>query len=198
MDNIVICNFKGGVGKSLTAHQLITGFGYKGIEVDPYGSLADRLPNDVIHVGLKDQLPDLSDIDEKVIFDFGGFDDPKLEQAAALSGLIIVPFIATLESVQTTVETLHRIKGFNKPILFVANMTHKEQDAADSILAFQEVLGYDVEVFYLPMSVGLQTAINENKSILDLANQGGIAGFAYKKAADSMRALHNKILEYKE
>ena len=192
-----IANFKGGVGKSLTAHQLITGFGFKGIEVDPYGSLATRLPDDVVHVRLDEDLPDLAGIEDDILFDFGGFDDEKLATAAAISNLIIVPFIATLESVQTTVETLHRLKEFEKPILFVANMTNKEQDAADSLLAFQEVLGYEVEVYYLPMSVGLQTAINENKSIMELAKQPGLAGFAYKKAAAAMSGLHDVIMKYK-
>ena len=78
--NIAIINPKGGQGKSLIAHQLITTFGYKGFEIDPYGSLADRLPDDVTFVDIKSNYITKEDV-KNTIFDFGGFSDPKEDEA---------------------------------------------------------------------------------------------------------------------
>lgn len=194
MRNITICNFKGGVGKSLLAHQLITNFGYKGLEIDPYGSLCDRLPEHVKKVDIT--LKSLPETTADTVYDFGGFDDIKLDQAIENSFLIIVPFIPTLESVQGTLDTLNRIKGFNKPILMVANMVQKSEDVEDAAFVFNETLGFEVETFIIPTSVALQTAINENKAITELIHQGGIRAFAYKKAFQIINELHRIIEEY--
>lgn len=192
--NITIVNFKGGVGKSMIAHQLITGFGYQGCEIDPYGSLSDRLPDVVGRIEIQEKY--LPEPNRDTIFDFGGFDDIKLDQAIGYSDLIVIPFIPTLETIQGTVDTLVRVAPMDKPILLVPNMSQKENDINDAKFVFDETLGFEVEMFALPMSVALQTAINENRSIIDLSQQGGIKGYAYKKSANLMRDLHAKIREY--
>lgn len=192
--NITIVNFKGGVGKSMIAHQLITGFGYRGCEIDPYGSLSDRLPEKVERIEIQEKH--LVEPSYNTIFDFGGFDDIKLDQAIGYSDLIVIPFIPTLETIQGTVDTLVRVAPMNKPILLVPNMSQKENDISDAKFVFDETLGFEVEMFALPMSVALQTAINENRSIIELSEQGGIKGYAYKKSANLLRNLHAKIREY--
>lgn len=192
--NITIVNFKGGVGKSMIAHQLITGFGFRGCEIDPYGSLSDRLPDQVERIDI--QQKHLAQPQGETIFDFGGFDDIKLDQAIGYSDLIVIPFIPTLETIQGTVDTLVRVAPMNKPILMVPNMSQKENDISDAKFVFEETLGFEIEMFPIPMSVGLQTAINENKSIIELTRQGGIKAYAYKKGANLVRELHALIREY--
>lgn len=192
--NITIVNFKGGVGKSMIAHQLISGFGFHGCEIDPYGSLSERIPDKVARIDI--QAKYLPKPTKETIFDFGGFDDVKLDQAIEYSDLIIIPFIPTLETIQGTVDTLIRVASANKPILLVPNMSQKENDISDAKFVFDETLGFEIEMFTIPMSVALQTAINENKSILALSEQGGIKGYAYKKSARIIRELHDKIRDY--
>jgi len=192
--SITITNFKGGVGKSLIAHQLITCFDYNGVEIDPYGSLYERLPNKVIKIDVAAKI--LPDTLEQTVFDFGGFDDIKLDQAIEHSDLIVIPFIPTLESAQGTLDTLNRVKVHDKPILMVANMVQKPEDVNDAKFVFEEVLGFEVEIYQMPISVALQTAINENKAITELAQQGGIKAFAYKKAKKLIEDLHAIINSY--
>lgn len=192
--NITIVNFKGGVGKSMIAHQLITGFGFRGCEIDPYGSLSDRLPEKVNRIEIQEKY--LAQPMEETIFDFGGFDDIKLDQAIRYSDLVIIPFIPTLETIQGTVDTLVRVARMDKPILMVPNMSQKENDINDAKFVFEETLGFEIEMFPIPMSVALQTAINENCSIIELSQQGGIKGYAYRKSSNMIRELHTKIREY--
>jgi len=196
MPNITIANFKGGVGKSLLAHQLITCYDYLGIEIDPYGSLKERLPDKVTRVDIDEKHLPPTPEDKNFVFDFGGFDDVKLDLAIQRSDLVLVPFIPTLESVQGTVDTLGRIKHHDKAILMVANMVQKEEDVQDARFVFEEVLGFEVEIFQIPVSVALQTAINENRAIKELAGQKGIRAYAYKKAHKIIDELHSKICEY--
>ncbi|TQV61497.1 MAG: ParA family protein [Sulfurovum sp.] len=191
--NITICNFKGGVGKSLIAHQLITSFGFDGVEIDPYGSLAERLPDKVIKVDLSQRV--LKKF-KNTIFDFGGFNDIKIEQAIKQSQLIIIPFNATIETLQSTIDTVNIIKEFDKPILFVANMVQKAEDIEEVNVIIQDVLGFECEIFIMPVSVAYQTAINRNVSILELANAGGLKAFAYKKASANLLELKTIIDTY--
>ena len=192
--NITVVNFKGGVGKSMIAHQLISGFGFYGCEVDPYGSLSDRLPERVERIDI--QQKHLEKPKHETIFDFGGFDDIKIDQAISYSDLIFIPFIPTLETIQGTVDTLVRVASANKPILMIPNMSQKENDINDAKFVFEETLGFEIEMFPIPMSVALQTAINENRSITELSQQGGIKAYAYKKSSKLMVDLHDKIREY--
>lgn len=188
--NITICNFKGGVGKSLIAHQLITGFGYGGVEIDPYGNLADRLPQKVVAVSIDEQSLQRY---ENTIFDFGGFNDIKIAHAIEQSDLIIVPFNATMETLQSTIDTINAIKDYDKPILFVGNMVQKPEDVVEVNVIIQDILGFECEIFLIPISAAFQTAINKNVSVLQLVQEGGLKSFAYKKAASIINELKNSI-----
>jgi chromosome partitioning protein len=55
-----------------------------------------------------------------------------------------------------------------------------------------------LEIIELPDSIALQTAIAENQSVIELAKAGGLKAYTYKKAAQSIQNLQNKILEYGE
>lgn len=147
--NITICNFKGGVGKSLIAHQLITSFDFSGVEIDPYGNLADRLPDSVSKIDLSEK--NLGQF-ENTIFDFGGFNDVKIEQAIKQSNLVIIPFNATVETLQSTIDTINVVKEFDRPILFVANMIQKPEDIEEVSVIIQDVLGFECEIFMIPVS----------------------------------------------
>ena len=75
-------------------------------------------------------------------------------------------------------------------------MSQKENDINDAKFVFDDILGFEVQMFPIPMSVALQTAINENKSIFELSEQGGIRGYAYKKSAKIIHDLHDTIRDY--
>lgn len=201
MKNLVICNFKGGVGKSMIAHQLICCFEYRGIEIDPYGSLSQRLPDLVRKVDIHAET--LPEIEDNTVFDFGGFDDLKLEMSISLSSLIIVPFIPTLESVQGTMDTINMIKKLRMsgieslyvPVLIIANMSQKQNDIEEAYNLFKSVLKDDISLYNIPLSIGLQTAINENKSIIEMTQGKGIKGYSYRRAAGIIIELHNIITD---
>lgn len=193
----MVVNFKGGVGKSMIAYTLITSFGYKGYEIDPYGSLARRVGEDkVVFVDINGKLPDDIERYKKVVFDFGGFDDALIYEAAKVSDMVIVPFDPTLESVQTTMDMFESLKEIGLPVLFVANKAAKEIDVNSIIDTFNEELGYEVDFYVIPYLIGIQTSINNKESILQMANKKGFAGMPYRKAAQVMSGLYQEILNF--
>lgn len=190
---VTIANFKGGVGKSILAHHLISN-GWDGIDLDPYGNLRDRFPETVVKLELNEEIPSLEGLG-KVVIDTGGYHDKRMDYLIDASDLLIVPFIATGESLQATIDTLNRLKP-NIPVLFVVNMNRKAQNLQDSIDILSETLGYKAEYIAIPFSDAIQTAINENMGFLQMAERSGLAGYAYRPIARVFKELEEKIMSF--
>ncbi|MEN4052710.1 ParA family protein [Sulfurimonas sp. NWX79] len=193
---IIIFNQKGGVGKSMLATQIALYFDATILELDPYGVLSQTLSDDMVYkVGLKDELPEV--VQGDVIYDFGGFDDKRVDIAAKGADLIIIPFNPTINSLGTTLESYERVKNLGLPVLFVINAVIKEQDALDAIEYLKETLqSNDLEFFIIPHTRALQTSENEGLSILSLAASSGLKRHTYRKISAKMQDLMNLIKSY--
>ena len=192
---IIIFNQKGGVGKSMLATQISLYFDTSIIELDPYGVLTQTLDDDrVLKLSLNDEIPEINSGD--IIYDFGGFDDARLDVASKTSDLIIIPFNPTINALGTTLQSYERAKQQNLPILFIANAVIKEQDALDAIDFIKESTQDDIEYFIIPHTRALQTSENEAKSIIELANSSGLKRHTYKKISGIMNDLMELIKEY--
>lgn len=192
---IIIFNQKGGVGKSMLATQIALHYDTSIIELDPYGVLEQTLDDDrVLKLGLDDKIPQINGGD--IIYDFGGFDDARLDVASKTSDLIIIPFNPTINALGTTLQSYQRAKQQNIPILFIANAVIKEQDAIDAIDFIKENTADDIEYFIIPHTRALQTSENEGQSIIELANSTGLKRHTYKKISGIMNELMDTIKEY--
>ena len=192
---IIIFNQKGGVGKSMLATQIALHFDTSIIELDPYGVLSQTLDDDrVLKLELNDNIPKIDNGD--IIYDFGGFDDSRLDIASKTADLIIIPFNPTINALGTTLQSYQRAKQQNLPILFVANAVIKEQDALDAIEFIKENTTDDIEYFIIPHTRALQTSENEGQSIIELANSSGLKRHTYKKISGVMSNLMTIIKEY--
>jgi len=187
---ITIFNQKGGVGKTMLATQIALYFDLKIIELDPYGILKSLIPNRVIKFGLRDKIDESID---NVVFDFGGFDDLRLEQVAKQSDLVIIPFNPTLVSLGGTLKSFYKVKDLNDNILFVVNGYIKEQDVKDAIEFLEEHIKEPIEYFAIPFTRAVQTAENEVISIIDLPKQGGLKKHTYSKIAKIFKSLMEVI-----
>ena len=193
---ITIFNQKGGVGKTMLATQIALHFNLKIIELDPYGILKSLMPDKVIKLGLRDKIDE--DLDN-VVFDFGGFDDLRLEQVAKHSNLVIIPFNPTLVSLGGTLKSYYKVKNFNDNILFIANGYIKDQDVRDAVEFLEEHIKEPIEYFAIPFTRAVQTAENEVVSIIELPKAGGLKKHTYSKIAkifeNLMEVIKDKIKE---
>ena len=83
---IIIYNQKGGVGKSMLSTQIALNFDASIIELDPYGMLSQTLDDRVLRVELNEEVPKIEEGD--VVYDFGGFDDIRLDEISKNANLI--------------------------------------------------------------------------------------------------------------
>jgi len=191
---IIIYNQKGGVGKSMLATQIALHFDTSIIELDPYGMLTKTLDDRVISIGLDEKIPSINSGD--VVYDFGGFDDIRLNQVAKNADLIIIPFNPTINALGTTLLSYERVSSLNIPVLFVANAYIKENDVDDAVDFLCENINEDVDYFAIPHTRALQSAENEGISIIELANGDGLKKYTYKKISSRIKNLMEKIEEY--
>jgi len=193
---IIIFNQKGGVGKSMLATQIALYFDTTILELDPYGVLSQTLGEDFVYkVGLNEHLPEV--VDGDVVYDFGGFDDKRVDTAAKNADLIIIPFNPTINSLGTTLESYQRVVKLGVPILFVINAVIKEQDALDAMEYLKETLQEsDLDFFTLPHTRALQTSENEGQSIISLAKSSGLRRHTYRKISATMQELMHHIKSY--
>ena len=193
---IIIFNQKGGVGKSMLATQISLYFDAAIVELDPYGVLSQTLENNNVYkVALDEEIPAISS--KHIVYDFGGFDDVRLDHASKNADLIIIPFNPTINALGTTLKSYKRAVEQDLPILFVVNAVLKEQDAVDAIEFLKEETGDDIEYFIIPHTRALQTSENEGQSIIDLAKSSGLRKHTYKKISATMKKLMKQIKEYK-
>jgi len=192
---VIIFNQKGGVGKSMLATQIALYFDATIIELDPYGVLTQTLDEDRVYkVGLDEDIPEITEGD--VVYDFGGFDDKRLDVVSKNADLIIIPFNPTINALGTTLESYKRASEQNVPILFVVNAIIKDQDALDAIEYLKETTRDDIEYFIIPHTRALQTSENEGQSIIELANSSGLKRHTYKKISATMTELMKLIKSY--
>jgi len=191
---IIIYNQKGGVGKSMLATQIALHFDTTIIELDPYGMLTQTLDDRVLKIALDEDVPNITEGD--VVYDFGGFDDIRLDIVAKKADLIIIPFNPTINSLGTTLESYTRVKELEVPVLFIVNAFVKDSDVEDAIGFLSENTQDDIEYFTIPHTRALQTAENEGVSIIEFANSSGLKKHTYKKISNTMNNLMIKIEEY--
>lgn len=192
---IIIFNQKGGVGKSMLATQIALYFDATIIELDPYGVLTQTLDDDRVYkVALNEDIPNITSGD--VIYDFGGFDDIRLDAVSKNADLIIIPFNPTINALGTTLESYKRAKQQKLPILFIVNAIIKDQDATDAIDYLKETTKDDIEYFIIPHTRALQTSENEGQSIIELANTSGLKRHTYRKISSTMVELMELIKTY--
>ncbi len=192
---IIIYNQKGGVGKSMIATQLALHFDTTIIELDPYGMLSDTLGDEIVYkVELNEEVPSITEGD--VIYDFGGFDDLRLDEISKNTNLIIIPFNPTINSLGTTLKSYKRVKELEVPVLFVANAVLNEKDVNESIDFLKENTSDEIEYFTIPHTRALQTVENEGVSIIEFAQSSGLRKHTYKKISNTMQGFVSKVNEY--
>jgi MinD superfamily P-loop ATPase len=185
---IIIWNLKGGQGKTVLSLAIAMLEGYYIVTNDVHSPIDEVIGEDrALRMGMRDPLPEVPEgID--LIYDFGGYPDARIIDAAKQADVVIVPIIyeSPLE-MQVTINALGEIEKYTDKIVIVLNKA-KAGDYERAKAVFEQ---FDIEypVFEVKQSTAFSRAIEQKKSMQQMVDENGLFSFHYSKPLEQVRTL---------
>ena len=138
-------------------------------------------------------MPPAKELEEgELIFDFGGYLDPRIVPALEISDLIIIPvsdFGKKLDT-QGFISSIAEVEAYNKNIVIVLNKMREEE--ASEVRAELKKHKYAYPIFEIRKSEAVEKMLNERKSISSIVKSGGLLGWTYR----GINGDFKKIVQY--
>lgn len=162
MKNILVCNQKGGVGKSLISDELAFSFERSGIPISFYdldsqgGTIHRSREREDAQVG---------------IIDTPGVLQQRLKDWIAEADMIIIPTRTTSRDIEPLQRMQKAVRGVDGPILYVLNGWNRWRASRDFLEWFRGTVG-DALICKLPQSEQFVQAGAAGVSIVEHARRG--------------------------
>lgn len=169
MVNILVCNQKGGVGKSLIADELA--FSFERLKV-PVSFIDLDAQGGTIHQTAQPE-------DAKVtVVDTPGALQAELRDWIAHADIIIIPTRTTsrdIEPLMRMQQAVQPAQQAGKPVVYVLNGWNRWRASSDFLEWFRGSMGGDVLIYKLPQSEQFVQAGASGVSVVEYARHGGAA-----------------------
>lgn len=184
---ITVYNFKGGVGKTSIALNLALSLDF-GIITNDVCSPLDRVLDEsqFIKIAPSDQLPTISK-EYDIIFDFGGYLDPRVIEAIQKSDWILIPVINDYLNLQVTLDAVNEIKQYNEKIIIIANKTQKND--FEDIKAVIRKFYNNIKIMELKQSKAFVNIFEERKPISEMIKAGGLPAYHYRMVNEQFNRI---------
>lgn len=188
---IVVWNLKGGQGKTVLSLNLAMLEGAFVVTNDVHSPIDDVLGEDrALRLSMRDLLPDVP-AEIPLIYDFGGYPDARIIEAAKTATHILIPLVyeSPLE-MQVTINAINEIERYNPNITIILN----KAKVGDYERA-KEVLGkfYEYPILEVKQSTAFARSIEQKKSLQQLVDESPLFSFHYSKPLEQLRAIIRHI-----
>lgn len=188
---IVVWNLKGGQGKTVLSLNLAMLEGAFVVTNDVHSPIDDVLGEDrALRLSMRDLLPDVP-AEIPLIYDFGGYPDVRIIEAAKTATHILIPLVyeSPLE-MQVTINAINEIERYNPNITIILN----KAKAGDYERA-KEVLGkfYEYPILEVKQSTAFARSIEQKKSLQQLVDESPLFSFHYSKPLEQLRTIIRHI-----
>ena len=163
MKKILVCNQKGGVGKSLIADELAFFFERHGVptaflDLDSQGGTVHRTDRNVNAA--------------VAVIDTPGALQPQLKDWVMDADAIVIPTRTTSRDIDPLVRMTQAVRNRGKPVVYVLNGWNRFRASRDFMAWFRANVGADVPVFRLPQSELYVQAGAAGMSVAEYARRG--------------------------
>ena len=191
---LIIWNLKGGQGKTVLSLAIAMLEGYYIVTNDVHSPIDEVIGEDrALRMGMRDPLPEVPP-ELNLIYDFGGYPDARIIDAAQQADFVIVPIIyeSPLE-MQVTLNALGEIEKYNDKILIVLNKA-KPGDFERAKAVFEQ---FDIHypIFEVKQSTAFSRAIEHKKSLQQMVDENALFSFHYSKPLEQVRAILKAITD---
>jgi len=168
---IMIYNAKGGVGKTALALHLCLTYDYGLVTNDQLSVAPEALPEDRCRIlNPSETLPSFPR-SWPLVFDFGGFADPRAKNVLLDCDFLLIPFLPFREGYQKLLNFIEELRGYkaDSKILLIANQSRSDQFLSIKNIFFRF---YPlIKIFEIKKSQAFSRMCLEKKSISALAKQ---------------------------
>ena len=141
--SIVVYSIKGGVGKTTLSVQISQMLDYTYVTNDSHSSAHNLMPEVKGFLVSSEEYEEIP-YDDRVVYDFGGFKDTRINDIIKKSNKIVIPTLTSIVDVQATLATLKDVIEINKNIIIVVNRTKNNNKSIE----LKEYLLEEIEKLY--------------------------------------------------
>lgn len=187
---IAVFNLKGGVGKTVISLNLALTMNFPIVTNEPYGQMERILPKGDLFRLDPDESVDF-DENEKVIFDLGGYVDPKVAEILTHADWVVIPIVnGTEDEIQVSINTIMEVRNLNENILIVVNRAAKKDKEKIHEILYESRIRYPT--LEVKESKAFKHLYKRKVSIKNMLKVGGIYGFHFRPVAEQF----DKIIRF--
>lgn len=194
---ILLYSLKGGQGKTSISCAIALELNIPIITNDIHSPLEEILAEDKVLKLEPNEVLDSEQLNnelkgEGIIFDFGGYLDPRIISAFKISDLVIIPISDFGKKLDTQgfISSITEVEEYSKNIIIILNKMKEEE--AKVVKEELKKNNYKYPIFEIRKSEAIEKMLNEKKSVSDIIKEGGLLAWTYRGINNDI----NKIINY--
>lgn len=192
---ITVYSLKGGQGKTSISAAIGLELDYQIITNDIHSPLQKIIKEgNVLKLEPNEALPSEKSLEGgNIIFDLGGYLDPRVVDALKMSDMVIAPVtdFGRMLDTEGFINTISEIRNHNSNIIIVLN---KMNDEVAKVMKEELIkLNYKYPVFEVKKSEAIEDMFVGRISISAIVKNGGLKGYTYKGINNQIQKIVNHI-----